>query len=262
MTEIQLKYQNHLENVEHNRNTEEQARNELSETVRSNKAREGENRRHNIQTEGETVRHNKVTESQTDKSIKETVRSNKARERENVRSNKARESIQKGTLSESIRSNKANEAIKRETNRIANSKAVAEIAERVSKTKLNEFSNKLREEFPDLFVAQELGKAGGDITDEIAGMLAIASTGTGYISSIASSLGIDLSDQAIVDAIKKGGSLVAGNVTNPDYKVGTNKSKTKPSMKVDNPKQLKKVKSAAKKIKNFFMNLDIPALDH
>lgn len=51
MTSIQLGYQNLMENRQHNRATEEQARNELDEAKRHNVVFERENNRHNVATE-------------------------------------------------------------------------------------------------------------------------------------------------------------------------------------------------------------------
>lgn len=62
MTNIQLGYQNYLENRRHNYATEDQARAELSETSRHNRVYETETNRHNLATEGETNRHNVASE--------------------------------------------------------------------------------------------------------------------------------------------------------------------------------------------------------
>lgn len=75
MTDIQVKYWGYVEdkrhnivaegeNIRHNTQTETQARNELVETNRSNVARETENTRHNTTTEKETMRNNIATLSE------------------------------------------------------------------------------------------------------------------------------------------------------------------------------------------------------
>lgn len=84
MTDIQVKYAQHLESVRANRAREtEQNRANLAneaETKRSNLAREFETNRSNIARETETNRHNLVIENHSLRSLQETERSNRANE--------------------------------------------------------------------------------------------------------------------------------------------------------------------------------------
>lgn len=89
----------------------------LQELIRSNKAREGENFRHNLATETEThrsnvvhenelIRHNKQTEAIAWGNLSELSRHNKATESETVRHNMVGELVDIGRLKENIRHNK------------------------------------------------------------------------------------------------------------------------------------------------------------
>lgn len=77
-----------------------------TESVRANKAREGETNRSNLANEQETKRSNLAREA-------ETNRSNIARESEAIRSNMVNEQIKGLELQEKSRSNRANESIGR-----------------------------------------------------------------------------------------------------------------------------------------------------
>lgn len=77
-----------------------------AESVRANKAREGETNRSNLANEAETKRSNLARET-------ETNRSNIAREQETARANRATETIRSYEAVEKNRSNLANEAIGR-----------------------------------------------------------------------------------------------------------------------------------------------------
>lgn len=113
MTRNQVAYQNYLETSRANRASEEQRRNELQETKRSNVARESENIRSNLEKERENYRANTAREGETHRSNLanelESQRANRAREAENYRSNRANEAIESSKLAESIRSNMARE---------------------------------------------------------------------------------------------------------------------------------------------------------
>lgn len=108
MTQNQIAYQVHLENVRSHLATEaetsrsNQAREK--ETQRSNLANEAENiryhtgtmtetNRHNVATEEETKRHNLFGETLETNKLAEQIRSNKVREEETHRSNLQQESI-------------------------------------------------------------------------------------------------------------------------------------------------------------------------
>lgn len=161
MTTVQINYQNMLETKQHNRATEEQAKNELAETKRHNIAYETETNRHNVVTEKETNRHNVVTE-------KEASRHNLATEHETNRHNVA-------TEQETHRSNVANEQLKadsneiaREKNRIEKIRADAQAAQAYSTAKLNNWVSDFRDKYPEtaaiLYVAKE---SGGKILSEV-----------------------------------------------------------------------------------------------
>lgn len=175
MTEIQLKYQANVETNRANLARENQARNELSETNRHNVATEGEAVRHNKVGEGleaakvkETGRHNRASEKISKDTLKETKRSNKAREKETHRSNKANEKetkrSNKAREKENSRSNKANESIKRST-------ASAQISKMQAETQQLEFYNDLRDKYPTIFTAQEVGKTSKGKGAEVASIL-------------------------------------------------------------------------------------------
>lgn len=76
-----------------------------------------ENNRHNLATEGENLRHNTQTETQAQQDLIETNRSNVAREGENVRHNKAYEfetyRNNVANLTEASRHNRSTESIGR-----------------------------------------------------------------------------------------------------------------------------------------------------
>lgn len=94
----------------------------LQELIRSNQARERENTRHNLATEGEThrsnvvyeretIRHNKQSEAIAWGNLSELTRHNKATESETVRHNMMGELVAIGTLKENIRNNKYQNAL-------------------------------------------------------------------------------------------------------------------------------------------------------
>lgn len=119
MTQNQIRYWEHKENVRHNTTTE-------TETNRHNVVTERETERNNRFNNGidlgklnESVRHNQATERLGLLQHGETVRSNVARETENYRHNSAVEGIDMSklgysydNLGELIRSNKAQEALR------------------------------------------------------------------------------------------------------------------------------------------------------
>lgn len=162
MTTVQINYQNMLETKQHNRATEEQAKNELAETKRHNIAYETETNRHNVVSEKETNRHNVVTE-------REASRHNLATEVEANRHNVA-------TENETHRTNVANEqlkadsnAIAREKNRIERIRAEAQAAQAYSTAKLNNWVSDFRSKYPEtaalLYIAKESGgKIFSDVT--------------------------------------------------------------------------------------------------
>lgn len=104
MTRNQIAYQTLLEQGRSNRSNEALKNAEVSETARSNLAKETETNRANIAKESETHRANVANET-------ETNRSNLAREQETHRSNIQNESIKWAQHSEQARANRANEAI-------------------------------------------------------------------------------------------------------------------------------------------------------
>lgn len=73
MTQNQIRYWEHVENVRSNKVRE-------AENYRHNTVTERETTRHNVSTEGETHRHNVVSEAQTDKQLSEIARHNRASE--------------------------------------------------------------------------------------------------------------------------------------------------------------------------------------
>lgn len=131
MTDIQIRYWSHQENVRHNLAyeaetyraniaRESQLARELVETHRANVARESENFRSNTAREFETWRSNVARES-------ETYRSNVARETETHRSNIAQESIGRSMASASMMQAKA------ATSQAATAKARQTTYEEISK---------------------------------------------------------------------------------------------------------------------------------
>lgn len=167
MTDIQVRYWTNKESQRHNIATENQAANELNETVRHNLSSENinqqqvsENVRHNKVNEGqnllslqETKRHNLVGESQGQQNINEAVRHNKRTERTEIRK-----------LKENTRHNKAGERLTAQSNAIAQqnantqaSKVAAENALTSAKTWAQNWLNKWRQDNPTTASLREAG---------------------------------------------------------------------------------------------------------
>lgn len=96
MTTNQIEFAKHVEQSRHNREMESQGRDTITETKRSNVARETETNRSNVANESIKRDTNTINMLHFERMDAETERSNRAREAETARANRARESIDLG----------------------------------------------------------------------------------------------------------------------------------------------------------------------